>query len=85
LGSVVDEFGELLLLPLCEWTVVGCVLWWWLTRWNSFSIGWDCGVFECMYSYFLSEDLPLVFNQDHIDRCRERIALCLMKGTVAVM
>jgi hypothetical protein len=26
LGSVVDEFGELLLLPLCEWTVVGCVL-----------------------------------------------------------
>jgi hypothetical protein len=43
------------------WTVVGCVLWQWLTRWNSFSIGWDCGVFESMYSYFLLEDLPLFF------------------------
>jgi len=42
--------------------------------------GHDCGVFTCMFADFLSKDTALVFNQDHIDQCRERIALSIMKG-----
>mmetsp|Transcript_24512 Transcript_24512/g.57602 ORF Transcript_24512/g.57602 Transcript_24512/m.57602 type:complete len:599 (+) Transcript_24512:101-1897(+) len=42
--------------------------------------GHDCGVFTCMFADFLSKDTDLVFSQDHIDQCRERIALSIMKG-----
>lgn len=42
--------------------------------------GYDCGVFTCMFADFLSKDTALVFNQDHINQCRERIALSIMKG-----
>jgi len=42
--------------------------------------GHDCGVFTCMFADFLSKDTALVFNQDHINQCRERIALSIMKG-----
>jgi len=42
--------------------------------------GYDCGVFTCMFADFLSIDRPLSFNQDHINQCRERIALSIMKG-----
>lgn len=42
--------------------------------------GHDCGVFTCMFADFLSKDTALLFNQDHIDQCRERIALSIMKG-----
>jgi len=41
--------------------------------------GYDCGVFTCMFADFLLHDAALVFNQDHIDQCRERIALSIMK------
>jgi len=42
--------------------------------------GHDCGVFTCMFADFLSKDTALVFNQEHINQCRERIALSIMKG-----
>jgi len=42
--------------------------------------GFDCGVFTCMYADFVSMDRPLAFTQEHITRCRERIALSIMKG-----
>ena len=42
--------------------------------------GFDCGVFTCMFADFVSKDCPLVFSQDHIDQCRERIALSIMKN-----
>lgn len=42
--------------------------------------GYDCGVFTCMFADFLSKDTALVFNQEHINQCRERIALSIMKG-----
>mmetsp|Transcript_23237 Transcript_23237/g.50343 ORF Transcript_23237/g.50343 Transcript_23237/m.50343 type:complete len:610 (-) Transcript_23237:9-1838(-) len=42
--------------------------------------GFDCGVFTCMFCDFISKDCPLVFSQDHIDQCRERIALSIMKN-----
>jgi Ulp1 family protease len=44
------------------------------------SSGFDCGVFTCMFSDFISQDCPLVFNQKHINQCRERIALSIMKN-----
>jgi sentrin-specific protease 1 len=43
--------------------------------------GFDCGVFTCMFADFVSKDCPLVFGQDHITLCRERIALAILKGT----
>lgn len=42
--------------------------------------GVDCGVFTCMICDFISKDCPLVFNQDHIDQCRDRIALSILKN-----
>lgn len=41
---------------------------------------YDCGVFTCMFADFLSKDTALVFSQQHINQCRERIALSIMKG-----
>ena len=43
-------------------------------------LGFDCGVFTCMFADFVSNDCPLLFNQDHIDQCRDRIALSIMKN-----
>ena len=42
--------------------------------------GYDCGVFTCMFCDFLSMDIALTFTQHHIDQCRDRIALSIMKG-----
>lgn len=41
---------------------------------------YDCGVFTCMFADFLSKDCPLVFDQNHITLCRERIALSILNG-----
>jgi sentrin-specific protease 1 len=46
--------------------------------------GYDCGVFTCMFADFLSKDCPLVFDQEHISQCRERIALAILKGQAIV-
>jgi len=43
--------------------------------------GYDCGVFTCMFADFLSKDCPLVFSQEHVTQCRERIALSIMNGS----
>ena len=40
----------------------------------------DCGVFTCMFCDFLSRDCPLVFGQDHVTQCRQRIALSILNG-----
>eukprot|EP00977_Amphora_coffeiformis_P012558 scaffold3132_cov158-Amphora_coffeaeformis.AAC.3 len=42
--------------------------------------GYDCGVFTCMFADFISKDCPLVFGQDHVNQCRERIALSILQG-----
>jgi len=42
--------------------------------------GFDCGVFTCMFADFLSVDRPLSFDQSHIDQCRHRIVLSILKG-----
>jgi hypothetical protein len=44
------------------------------------NLGFDCGVFTCMFGDFISKDCPLLFNQDHIDKCRDRIALSIMRN-----
>ena len=51
--------------------------WWCLV---SFFVGVDCGVFTCMFCDFISNDCSLVFNQDHINKCRDRIAISIMKN-----
>lgn len=33
-----------------------------------------------MFIDFLSKDCPLVFSQDHVNQCRERIALSILNG-----
>ena len=58
-----------------DWTLVPC------TRDTPRQLnGSDCGVFTCMFADFLSKDCPLVFGQDHITLCRERIALAILQG-----
>jgi sentrin-specific protease 1 len=43
--------------------------------------GFDCGVFTCMFADFVSNDCPLMFSQEHINQCRERIALSILQGS----
>ncbi len=43
-------------------------------------VGFDCGVFRCMFCDFISKDYPLVFKQAHIKQYRDRIALSIMKN-----
>jgi Ulp1 protease family, C-terminal catalytic domain len=42
--------------------------------------GFDCGVFTCMFADFLSKDCPLAFTQEHVNKCRRRIALSICLG-----
>ena len=46
----------------------------------SFFVGFDCGIFTCMFCYFISMNCSLLFNQDHIDQCRDIIAFSIMKN-----
>ena len=46
--------------------------------------GYDCGVFTCMFADFLSKDCPLLFTQHHVDQCRQRIALSIMRGKAII-
>ena len=45
-------------------------------------IGYDCGVFLCMYADSISNDYPIIFTQNEIDVCRERTTLSIMKNLV---
>ena len=42
--------------------------------------GDDCGVFTCIIADLLSIDLPLTFDQSHINQVREYIALSIIRG-----
>ena len=42
--------------------------------------GVDCGVFTCMFADFVTKNCPLEFGQEHIDQCRDRIALSILQG-----
>lgn len=46
----------------------------------TLKLGFDCGVFTCMFADFISKDCPLLFDQTHITLCRERIAISIMNG-----
>ena len=43
-------------------------------------LGYDCGVFLCMYADFISNDYPIIFTQEEIETCRERIAVAIMRN-----
>lgn len=44
-------------------------------------IGFDCGVFTCMFCDFIAKDCPIsLLTQDHINYCRQRIALSILQG-----
>mmetsp|Transcript_9523 Transcript_9523/g.19406 ORF Transcript_9523/g.19406 Transcript_9523/m.19406 type:complete len:198 (+) Transcript_9523:1-594(+) len=44
--------------------------------------GYDCGVFVCMFCAFIASNATLSFNQQHIHRCRDLIALSIMRGYI---
>ena len=46
------------------------------------SQGFDCGVFTLMFADFLSVGRPLLFAQDDMPRCRARIALAILNGSI---
>ena len=58
-----------------EWNLVPCQM-----NTPRQKNGYDCGVFTCMFADFLSKDCPLVFGQDHVNQCRNRIALSILEG-----
>ncbi|KAL3762313.1 hypothetical protein ACHAW5_006313 [Stephanodiscus triporus] len=60
-------------LDVTEWELVSCT-----SDTPRQKNGYDCGVFTCMFADFISKDCQLLFNQDHIDQCRQRIALSIM-------
>ena len=43
-------------------------------------IAYDCGVFSCIAADFLSDDLPLKFDQHHIKQSRDYIALTILRA-----
>ena len=47
---------------------------------NKLNIGYDCGIFTCLFIDFLAMDRPLVFTQEHVTQCRQRIALSILQG-----
>ena len=57
-----------------EWELVPCPL-----DVPNQSNTYDCGVFLCMFADFIMNDMPLVFSQEHINKCRERIAYQIIK------
>jgi hypothetical protein len=58
-----------------EWRLVSCT-----SDTPQQKNGFDCGVFTCMFADFLSMGRSLSFTQDHVTRCRERIALSILQG-----
>ena len=44
----------------------------------QYELGCDCGVFICMYADFIAMDYPLIFTQDCIDKCQERMPLAIL-------
>jgi hypothetical protein len=44
--------------------------------------GVDCGVFVCVFAYFLLLDLPFEFNQEHILRARKWMVLSILRGEI---
>ena len=51
-----------------------------LPQYHHSYTGHDCGVFTCIFSDFISKDAPPIFTQNHIDQCRKRIALSIIKN-----
>ena len=43
----------------------------------------DCGVFVCMYADFLSDNLPLDFDQSHIGIFRQKISIDMVSETLS--
>ena len=41
---------------------------------------YDCGVFVCMICDFIANDCEPVFQQFHIDECRQKIALAILRN-----
>ena len=62
-------------MDVSEWELVSCK-----ANTPRQRNGFDCGVFTCLFCDFISKDCELVFNQSHIDQCRVRIALSIMKN-----
>ena len=42
--------------------------------------GNDCGIFVCMFADYIANGWPLIFNQSHINTCRERITLGILRN-----
>ena len=42
---------------------------------------YDCGVYICIFAEFITFNLPLHFEQKHIDMCRNRIAMGILSST----
>ena len=44
--------------------------------------GDDCGVFTCMFAYYIAEDLSLTFDQTDVTEFRKHIAMYILKKRI---
>lgn len=47
---------------------------------HMFFLGYDCGVYTCMFAYLLSQDLPLDISEEDATRFRKIMALCIVQS-----
>lgn len=45
--------------------------------------GFDCGMFTVMYADFLSDDLPLAFDQSDISEFRRKAVAAILRGELS--
>jgi hypothetical protein len=51
-----------------------------LTHLDLHFLSYHCGIFTCVFADFLSSGYLLIFEQEHVNRLHERIALSVLKG-----
>lgn len=58
-----------------------------MTGWRTENVGIpqqqnqsDCGVFSCMFAEFYTRNKPFKFSQEHMEYCRQKMALEIATG-----
>ena len=81
LAYVNDEHKEMNggqgMVELSEWKLIRCTADTPRQRNN-----YDCGMYLCISCLFILNGYPLLYKQDHIDKCRTKIAFAILEGAL---
>ena len=82
LAYVNDEHKEMNggqgMADLSEWKLIRCTADTTPQQRNNF----DCGMYVCISCLFILNGYPLLYKQDHIDKCRTKIAFAILQGSL---